>query len=128
MEQLIKNKSLLCIVITCILLLFAMIWAINIFSCTGNDRIALDLIIEARENFIDPTSVQLIGGTLLDDGTLVCKLRSANGFGIPSVSQYIIYPDGMIIENTGILRINGYDNLFGDVDSLNIKKINRHLD
>ncbi len=88
----------------------------------GDDKKAYDMIVEAADNFRNPSSVRLVSGTLgVDKDCLFVGISATNGFGARGTEYYFISDDGWILEE------DSPASYYKDKDDLNIEKINKRL-
>lgn len=93
----------------------------------GTERQVFTMVESVQDDFKDPDSVELVGGTLLSTGDLMCTIRAKNGFGAFDTEQYIITENGEIYANTGKYEITGCDSAFNNKDDFNVDRINKKL-
>lgn len=127
MDALKKNKMSFIALCAAILLVFTLVVFIMSQTLTGDDRQVFIMVDSVHEQFKDPDSVELVGGTLLESGNLVCTIRARNGFGGLDTAQYIITENGEIYANEGEFAITDCDDVFNNQDSFNVDKINKKL-
>ena len=98
------------------------IFMVSTNTLSGDDKIAYDLLSSIQGNFKDPSSVQLVGGTVSSDGdTLYARISATNSFGARGTDNYIV-------EKGSVLQWDDstYSYIF-ETDGLNLKKINKKL-
>lgn len=127
MDTLKKQKTaFIAVCVVCVLVLTLVVFGLS-NSLSGNDRTVFIMVDSVHEQFKDPESVELVGGTLLDSGNLVCTIRAKNSFGALDTQQYIITKNGEIYANTGEFAITDCDEVFNNKDNFNVEKINKKL-
>lgn len=117
-EKKITSKLIIIAVAICIFLGSFMV-ANN--TLWGDDKIAYELVLDIAYFFKDPSSVQIISGTVGTDGDcLFCGISAKNGFGARGTDYYYV-SDGQIVESENPISI------YTTKDNLNIDKINKKL-
>lgn len=88
----------------------------------GNDKAAYDLIVTASERFKDPTSVELVSGSLSDSKNLLyAGISATNSYGARNTSYYLI-------SSSSVTETKYPTSKYTDKTALNINKINKALD
>lgn len=88
----------------------------------GDNKIAYDILVEAADNFKNPSSVRLVSGRLgTEKDCLFCGISAKNGFGSRTTEYYFV-KDGWILEEEKPLSF------YKTKDELDIKKINKKLE
>lgn len=120
------NKKVLVIAGIALILIVIILSAI-IMSTTmllGDDKIACNYILEQADNFKNPESVRLAGGTLSDDKKyLYATISAQNSFGYRVTGCFYI-------SEIGIYSMDGAEFLsrYTSTKELNIDKINKVLE
>jgi hypothetical protein len=116
-----RSKQIILCVVIAALLIIGFVWGSqNIL--TGDDKVAYELILEAADNFKDPSSVRLSSGTVgVDKDCLFCGISATNSYGARSTSYYFVM-------STFVLEEDSPTSLYKATDKLNISKINKKLE
>jgi len=116
-----KNKKIVCIVVIAAIIVAGFL-VVNQNVLMGDDKIAYELVLDAADNFKDPSSVRLTGGTLgVDKDCLFCGISATNGYSARGTSYYFIM-DGSILEE------EDPTSFYTNKDYFNIEKINKKLE
>jgi len=107
--------------ITVITFIIIVIFLISNNVLWGNDRIAYNIAVKCAErSFKDPTSLQLLGGTLgTDKDCMWCKTMAKNSYGSIVTDYYYFDEDG------GIIETDQKD--WCEANEFNVKKVNNAL-
>jgi len=117
-----KTKKIIAIALAAILLVVGFV-VISQNTLTGDDKVAYEIMLEAANNFKNPSSVRLVSGTVgVDKDCLFAGVSATNGWGARSTSYYYISGSGWILEE------DDATSLYKATDKLHIQKINKKLE
>lgn len=116
-----KTKRIIAIALAAILLVVGFV-VISQNTLTGDDKVAYEMVLDAANNFKNPSSVRLVSGTVgVDKDCLFAGISATNGWGARSTSYYFIM-GGAILEE------DNPTSMYKATDKLNIQKINKKLE
>lgn len=117
-----SNKKTIGIVIAIVLIFVVVI--VNQNQLKGNEINAFNLVLGVADQFSNPTSVRLVSGTVSDTGTsMACGISAINYSGVRRTNYYFISLYGFTVSPK-----DNPTSEYKDTTSLNIKKINKHLE
>lgn len=117
-----KTKKIIAIALAAILLVVGFV-VISQNTLTGDDKVAYEIMLEAANNFKNPSSVRLVSGTVgVDKDCLFAGVSATNGWGARSTSYYYIDGSGWILEE------DDATSFYKATDKLHIQKINKKLE
>lgn len=117
-----KTKKIIAIALAAVLLVVGFV-VISQNTLTGDDKVAYEIMLEAANNFKNPSSVRLVSGTVgVDKDCLFAGVSATNGWGARSTSYYYIDGSGWILEE------DDATSLYKATDKLHIQKINKKLE
>ena len=117
-----KTKKIIAIALAAILLVVGFV-VISQNTLTGDDKVAYEIMLEAANNFKNPSSVRLVSGTVgVEKDCLFAGVSATNGWGARSTSYYYIDGSGWILEE------DNATSLYKATDKLHIQKINKKLE
>ena len=119
------SKTVKAIIVAGILVIVAAVLGIIITSnaLTGDDKVAYELLLNAADNFKNPSSVRIISGSVgVDKDCLFCGISATNGFGNRTTSYYYISDEGWILEKEDA------SSFYKSTVDLNVNKINKKLE
>lgn len=119
------SKTVKIIIVAGFIAIVAAVISIIVLSniLTGDDKVAYELLLEAADNFKNPSSVRIVSGSVgVDKDCLFCGISATNGFGNRTTSYCYISDEGWILEKEDA------SSFYKSTNDLNVNKINKKLE